>query len=968
MSKLIFNNGAAPATPAAGKVALYTKTDKNVYSKDDAGTETLLSGAVPGPAGPPGPTGPIGPTGAASTVPGPTGPTGPTGPIGPTGAAGSNGTNGTNGVGVPVGGTAGQTLSKIDATDYNTEWADPPTSAEWGLITGNINNQIDLANRFTDLVDGDGAYYFTNTASDLGAGMLAMTKAMSAGGNASTTFSNVSNGDYLSAFCTPLGFPNADHLPSGPLSFDVYAIRMAGNKSVRLLAEFYVRTVPGAVETLIGTSILSDPITNSATLVKAYTTMEPVRTMNLTDRLVIRIKADVGSGTSTDINLRFQGVEVSRSKFPVESVTNIRWGDISGTLANQTDLQAALNAKAADTGTGLTFSGYDAAGDIYSVPGWTISSNRGIGLYRNAEPNNGGNEDYWNVSIDFRPLQNSPNVNWNVHNSFYNIDPDSSGFTLGTAGDFFTESNVNINHVGTSSVGRMTFDRKNFALGDGTDPFTFDGLAYALGFGQINNGVTLDGGMQGYGFQWNMSSGAIAANGSSATGFYDYCDVNCDWSGGWTSFASGPQISKLKTNNYYSGFNVNPYITELEGNAGLTGININPKVDVAGINSNLTGLNFNPQVGTIAHNAYGINVSMDNVTTYPGVTSSIVFQDLTLTLIVPGDSNSLTFQLTSGGTAGAEVVSFSFPSLSVQIESGVSTATQVLAALQASTLFATDLTGVISGVGSNAQVTAGPTNFSGGANPGQKLAGFFDGDVEITGTIAFSGALSIGQLTSFAPQAITSNLGFTQVSSLITQPSVAANATITGTDLLSVNAAALFQIGNNASITTSFLGFAALGMPAVLTMGTGSTIDLVEAAVFALSLDGTSTGGTVDTVQLCRALAIPNGVTAVNRLYGYGFDLPFGDPATDSWGLYMSGGTNNWMAGSLRIGGTAASDDKVTNTSVGLELKSTTQAFLNARMTTTERDALTAINGMQIYNSTDDEIQGYAGGAWISLH
>jgi hypothetical protein len=60
-----------------------------------------------GPTGPIGATGPTGPTGAASTVPGPTGPTGPTGPAGP---------------GVPVGGTANQILTKINSTDYNTQW------------------------------------------------------------------------------------------------------------------------------------------------------------------------------------------------------------------------------------------------------------------------------------------------------------------------------------------------------------------------------------------------------------------------------------------------------------------------------------------------------------------------------------------------------------------------------------------------------------------------------------------------------------------------------------------------------------------------------------------------------------------------------------------------------------------------------------------------------------------------------
>jgi hypothetical protein len=50
---------------------------------------------------------------------GPAGPAGPAGPTGPTGATGSPG------VGVPIGGTSGQVLAKIDATNYNTQWTTP---------------------------------------------------------------------------------------------------------------------------------------------------------------------------------------------------------------------------------------------------------------------------------------------------------------------------------------------------------------------------------------------------------------------------------------------------------------------------------------------------------------------------------------------------------------------------------------------------------------------------------------------------------------------------------------------------------------------------------------------------------------------------------------------------------------------------------------------------------------------------
>jgi hypothetical protein len=109
-----------------------------------------------GSVGPPGPAGPAGPTGPASTVPGPQGPqgatgpqgvkgdtgaTGDTGPQGPqgvkgdtgaTGPAGSTGPQGNPGVGVPVGGTTGQVLSKINATDYNTQWSN---AAGGGTVT-----------------------------------------------------------------------------------------------------------------------------------------------------------------------------------------------------------------------------------------------------------------------------------------------------------------------------------------------------------------------------------------------------------------------------------------------------------------------------------------------------------------------------------------------------------------------------------------------------------------------------------------------------------------------------------------------------------------------------------------------------------------------------------------------------------------------------------------------------------------
>ena len=65
---------------------------------------------------------------AGSSIPG------PQGPIGLTGATGPAGANGTNGIGVPVGGSTGQVLSKIDGTDYNTQWITPASGGSGASV------------------------------------------------------------------------------------------------------------------------------------------------------------------------------------------------------------------------------------------------------------------------------------------------------------------------------------------------------------------------------------------------------------------------------------------------------------------------------------------------------------------------------------------------------------------------------------------------------------------------------------------------------------------------------------------------------------------------------------------------------------------------------------------------------------------------------------------------------------------
>lgn len=568
------------------------------------------------------------------------------------------------------------------------------------------------------------------------------------------------------------------------------------------------------------------------------------------------------------------------------------------------------------------------------------------------------------VSPIFTPIEDAPTTT--VTAVFVNPSVADSGFTLGTPGNAVNVLSTNFNHPNTNDLGGINLLTQNFNLGDGTNPVDVKGVGYAFGFGTVQNNVTISGPIQGYGFQPSLDAGSTMQ--SYMTAFYDGSNVDTKVNG-YQSANFSPQIAEIANNNNVTSININPTIDSFEGNSGFNGLAISGNFSGVGTGG-LTMINVNPTANdATAKYANGISVSMDNVTGYPGVVSSLVFQDLTFTFNAAGDNNGYTMEYTPGATAGSEVVTINGQAIEVQIDNGVSTATQVKAALEANPGFNGAVSVAISGTASNPQVTAGPTNFIGGENVGAVRAAYLDGDVEITGALSFGGALSIGKLSAFATQALVDGGGTpTSIHSLITQPTVGDNVTLTSADSISVNTAALITVGDNSTVGTSFIGIAALGLPAVLTMGTGSTIDRLYAALFALSLDAGAAGGTVDEMGLCRAVAIPNGVTTVNNLYGFLFDLPFGDPGTTSWGFYDRPGKHNYFAGDLLIGGTAGSDDVVTNSSTALQIKSTTKTFLNARMTTAERDALTAVNGMQLYNTSTDKLQVYAAGSWVDLH
>lgn len=494
------------------------------------------------------------------------------------------------------------------------------------------------------------------------------------------------------------------------------------------------------------------------------------------------------------------------------------------------------------------------------------ANNKGQNFSFNVIPNNVGGYNLHTDNIFVIPLQNSPNDGYNFINHQINIDPDNTGFDIGTNGSFGSIFNIGYNHQGSSDIGNASYFNTYSSFGNGTDPFSMKGIQYWLGFGNIAANVTINDSIQGFGIQ--MSVDAAATMNGYFNGFYDNMDFNCSVNG-YTSFTANPQIAEVRNNTNVVAFNANAQIDLFTGNASYFGFALSSQLNFAGSASGgASGVSINPLITNFGAGNY-----------YNGIYSS---------------------------------------------------------------------TANITGAGTN------------------KYAGYFEGDVNITGNLTFGGALSIGQLNAYGvlSPVIDGGGNPTGVHGLISQVDIPANATTANADTIGVNTAMLLTVGANSAITLGGLGlFAALGLPAVVETHTGSILPALQGALFALSLSGTSTGGTINQVAAGAFLAIPNGITTVDRFYGVHSYQPFGTVGTDNWGVYQQHSEKNYFEGSVIVGSSDTPD-----ASAAIEIASITKGFLNARMTTTERNAITATNGLQIYNTTTDKLQVYAAGAWVDLH
>ena len=271
-------------------------------------------------------------------VPGATGPAGPAGP------------------GVPVGGTAGQYLQKIDGTNYNTDW-----------VTVNLGAYAVKANNLSDLTN------FGTARTNLGLGTMAVATAA----DYSTT--TVANGLYYPLSGNPSSFLTASALSpylTTATAASTYAVIAAGQPAAGTTGQVLTKNsgtnydsswatlIPG--DRYLTSSTTSNTVSNGNKTFTIGTGLSYTPTQNITISydasnhmhgevltynsgtgvLTVDVNHHTGSGTYTAWVVNVGGVTPA---------TSVAWGAITGTLSSQTDLQSALDLKLAATTAATTY-------------------------------------------------------------------------------------------------------------------------------------------------------------------------------------------------------------------------------------------------------------------------------------------------------------------------------------------------------------------------------------------------------------------------------------------------------------------------------------------------------------------------------------------------------------------------------------------------------------------------------------
>lgn len=618
---------------------------------------------------------------------------------------------------------------------------------------------------------------------------------------------------------------------------------------------------------------------------------------------------NIAGGSDGDV-LKLSAGNAQWATPPATGVTsfNTRTGAVTLTAS---DVNTALGLGASNA-----FLFTDGTQSLITYSNWsidpvTLTSN----VFNTIQPNNLGNSPTsfgWATNV--APLQDSPNDSMSLQNFNVNLDSGATGFNFGGNGQAGQIITGGYNYGGNGATfGTLRNINLNASLGNGIDPGTFKGYTAVANSLEAAANITLDGQFQGYDYNLNINAGAITTSNFTVLWMSDFSQMPVDVYG-YQALTCQTGIATIKNNKNFTGVFINPTVNLFEGNSGYFAFQAGGTVTTAGTGG-VQGFAFNTNITTVPATSNITAIACFNQIAIMAATSQFHGVNISPT-ITTLDGSFDAYQSTPQIAGGSG---------QVQLFSG--------------------------GMGS--VTTSGNTS-----------------------VMNLNGLTADGKQSQFAADNVHMNIGGTLVpiSSapggiqiqhvLFTSLAMSGVGAITGTDVLCNVLSPDVDFG---TITDSIaLGPTGLGIGMVGFAGQlhgHGQMDLLSAVIPTGIFSNDFTLGEWRNVNAYIINAGYTGACAKATAF-YHEVAGAGLFATDHWGLkVVTTGIQNYVE-SMAFG---TGTQKVTNASVAIELGGNSRAFVNLNVTTIEKLALTALPGMQVFDTTLNQLSYYNGTVWVNI-
>jgi hypothetical protein len=222
-------------------------------------------------------------------------------------------------------------------------------------------------------------------------------------------------------------------------------------------------------------------------------------------------------------------------------------------------------------------------------------------------------------------------------------------------------------------------------------------------------------------------------------------------------------------------------------------------------------------------------------------------------------------------------------------------------------------------------------------------------------------SLEDGSLSASYGYTVPGAAGFFQIH-YIGGSAIVANGDPTSSFGFGTNLAQTVELHDDWGLDGSGLGFVDVGFVGSLGFDAGKTMARWTGALGGAG-NPAGAGTLTDGIMFRAAGILPQGGSlAVTNMYGFQVDPNlFCIIGTNCWGIFENTSAAENHLSKLAIG---TSSFKVTNSSTALEIGNS-KAFLNGSGSTATKNALTAVAGMQFYDTTLNELDWYDGTSWI---